>query len=74
MAAGDNMPAFPGTEQNGLNNGCPGMTLRDYFAGQALAGVCANPTSGCNTSRDLAHWAYQCADMMLLQREQQPTT
>lgn len=28
-------PAFPGTEANDLNSGCPGMTLRDYFAAHA---------------------------------------
>lgn len=46
----ENPPAFPALERpiNGEQpeqwtyNGFPGMTLRDYFAGQALAGFCAN--------------------------------
>lgn len=25
-------PAFPGTEGNGLNHGCPGLTARQYAA------------------------------------------
>lgn len=29
-------PAFPSTEAHGMNNGEPGMTLRDYFAAKAL--------------------------------------
>lgn len=54
-----------------------GMTLRDWFAGQALAGLLANPTI-CQGSRvemqccDIM--AYQRADGMLLQRTKEPTT
>lgn len=61
-------PAFPVASSGGstINEG---MTLRDYFAGQALVGVSSNPESGCNSPRDLAHWAYQCADAMLAARE-----
>lgn len=39
----DGGPAFPRDETE-RNEGCRGMSLRDYFAGQALAGICANPT------------------------------
>ena len=39
---GDGGPAFPVKWQNGEQQ--PGMTLRDWFAGQALAGILANPT------------------------------
>lgn len=35
MSAATGGPAFPGTEANGLNSGCPGMTLRDYFMAHA---------------------------------------
>lgn len=31
----DGGPAFPAIEEHGLNNGCYGMTLRDYFAAHA---------------------------------------
>ena len=42
-----------------------GMTMRDYFAGQALAGMAESnrPTTAC------AKWAYQIADAMLAERE-----
>jgi hypothetical protein len=33
-------PAFPGSSQVFANHDA-GMTLRDYFAGQALAGICS---------------------------------
>ena len=46
-----------------------GMTLRDYFAGQALAGALADPT--CDVSPiDLAKIAYREADAMLAAREE----
>lgn len=44
-----------------------GMTLRDYFAGQALAGMCSN--SGANTITFKADAAYKIADLMLKERE-----
>ena len=33
---------FPCTEANGLNNGVPGMTLRQYYAGLAMQGMIAS--------------------------------
>ena len=48
-----------------------GMTLRDYFAGQALAGALADPT--CDVSPiELAKIAYREADAMLAAREATP--
>lgn len=44
-------------------------TLWDYFAANALAGVTGNEASGCNSPRDLAHWAASVADSMMLERE-----
>jgi len=44
-----------------------GMTLRDYFAGVAVA---TNRAPG-RTARELAEWAYECADAMLAEREQE---
>lgn len=43
------------------------LTLRDYFAGQALAGLIGGKINmnECNT----AHWAYVHADAMLKERE-----
>jgi len=48
-----------------------GMTLRDWFAGMALAGMRAktNVNSGPN---DYARFAYQQADAMLAEREKPP--
>jgi hypothetical protein len=43
-----------------------GMTLRDWFAGQALSGCC------CTDFEDkpaMAHWCYQMADAMIAARE-----
>jgi hypothetical protein len=44
-------------------------TLWDYFAANALAGVTGNEASGCNSPRDLAHWAASVADSMILERD-----
>jgi hypothetical protein len=41
MSAPDNPQALPVSTIDGYT--VHGMTLRDYFAGQALAGLCANP-------------------------------
>ena len=57
------LPAFP-TEFTS------GMTLRDYFAGQALAGtLCARPTGSVSKPDQDANWAYLLADAMLKARE-----
>ena len=52
-----------------------GMSLRDYFAGQALAGLCANPDLGSSVifSEDrpdetIAEMAYTVADALIAQR------
>ena len=45
----------------------PGMTLRDYFAGQALAsGMC--PENGYHFT-DMAAWAYAVAEAMIARRK-----
>ncbi len=62
MSDKDGGPAFPETE----NYGRPGMTLRDWFAGQALASVADNVEE---TVDDIADWAYRLADAMLKRRE-----
>lgn len=45
-----------------LHSGNLGMTLRDWFAGQALAGLCVAPTN------DLSEVAYRLADEMMTER------
>ena len=65
-------PAFPhGNPQQG---GDPGMSLRDWFAGQALPGViqtCNRDTMPANEARSeyFARKAYEIADAMLAERE-----
>ena len=73
-------PAFPGESvvRNGMHNtkriNNPGMTLRDYFAGQALAGILAGgfadtiPHDDVNGGEDAAFFAYQYADAMIAAR------
>ena len=45
-----------------------GMTLRDYFAGQALAGYMASENTD-STLATIAEWSYRAADAMLEARE-----
>lgn len=65
----DGGPAFPIMDSGG--GGYCGMTLRDYFAGQALAGGDASP--GCEWKHERwASYAYRVADAMLKARDQEP--
>lgn len=69
------IPLAPGP--NGmLHSGEPGMTLRDYFAGQALAGMLSDPTAsnglsarGMALAASYATAAYLHADAMLAERQ-----
>lgn len=76
MTRDDGGPAFPFTCQ-GPTTGPEtyyGMSLRDYFAGQALAGSLADPnclpgsSEGGQTEEGLAQFCYRLADAMLLER------
>lgn len=60
----DGGPAFPFAAEYGHPAACGGMSLRDYFAGQALAGLMAN---GLGSSA--VKTAYDMADAMLRQRK-----
>ena len=62
-------PAFP--VETTSTPWAPGMTLRDWFAGQALAGSLANPNHvlGTVTYGDIARDAYTWADAMLEARK-----
>jgi len=70
-----NPQAFPGTEAHWyeeVKNGetyHPGMSLRDYFAGQALAGILSHPETGGDSPQTTAGMSYLYADAMLKQRE-----
>jgi hypothetical protein len=69
-----NLPiyAFPNTPEHGNNLG---MTLRDWFAGQALAGMLVNGFAPSQTAPqgkgnfDFTKAAYFLADAMLVERE-----
>jgi hypothetical protein len=66
----DGGPAFPQNDAtvNRLNN-IDGMSLRDYFAGQALMGSLACPNSVVNTVNGFASVSYMLADAMIKARE-----
>ena len=51
----------------------PAPTQWDMFAAAVLAGIAANPNSGCNAPRDFAHWAAQVADAMMAERSKRMT-
>jgi hypothetical protein len=63
----DGGQAFPRAEGK-VSYGHDGMTLRDYFAGQAIAGMCASDAEGTWPSASMALQAYVLADAMLLER------
>lgn len=71
MTTQDDKPAFPITAGNQVY--CTGMTLRDYFAAQAIAGMMANcDSTGMNgwlgAQDHLAKFAYNIADAMMKER------
>lgn len=69
----DGGPAFPVPDGEAANLGYHGASLREWFAGQALAGVWAGRESdfvqiAAPTATDVAKSAYAIADAMLAQR------
>jgi hypothetical protein len=77
-AINDGGPAFPrpatkGSSGSIIRESQNGMTLRDYFAGQALAGQLAlassNPFNKYHQPEDVAPSCYRFADAMLAERE-----
>ena len=86
----DGGPAFPrrpyvGRDCEGMvpddsfSRGTPGMSLRDYFAGQSLAGLLAAPGTGRTEQfaryrdwcQDIADSCYSIADAMLTERQKE---
>lgn len=61
-------PAFP-TRPDQYHVAGQGMTLRDWFAGQALAGIIAQPNLEGWDPSITAEWAYELADAMLEARK-----
>lgn len=64
----DGGPAFP-TVLGPPREFAHGMSLRDWLAGQALAGFMANTNRPTTYARDDADWAYTIADAMLAARK-----
>lgn len=64
----ENPPAFPVSTIDGATN--YGMTLRDWFAGNALS-LHFGPTGTTATPADVARWSYEVADAMLAARQEQ---
>ena len=60
--SGDGGPAFPSTKRLL-------MTLRDYFAGQALANLNLQAHVAKPAAESLAKSSYEIADAMLAERE-----
>ena len=63
----DGGPAFPHVE--GWNYKKPGMSLRDWFVGQALMGLAAHISIVQSAKEDIANWCFTIADAMLAARE-----
>lgn len=80
MSNPENPPAFPNVEPRDpqFSSAQPGMTLRDWFAGQAMsailsaapADVLQDVCAGGRGGRPMAYGAYAIADAMLAAREQ----
>jgi hypothetical protein len=66
----DGGPAFPKPDCAELG-AQPGMSLRDWFAGQALAGMMASDECASDSFEDTAPSAYRLADAMLAARKQE---
>ena len=72
----DNPPAFPLVSD--IIGHCEGMTLRDWFAGQALGAIVTATSNGQhqparderNLIEGMAHDAYELADAMLDARKE----
>lgn len=73
MIKKDGGPAFPCDVKGGIECGYkPGMTLRDYFAGQSLAGMSLwNFTQSEVDRKIMAHRCYQMADAMIAERSKE---
>ena len=74
MSKPDGGPAFQLQEQMQsavgdvtawLSQGQPGMSLRDYFAGQAVTGIILHPHATDGSPLECARVAYLIADAMI---------
>jgi hypothetical protein len=63
----DDESAFPCIDKHGYQ--WEGMSLRDYFAGQALVGIITSDCSHRMAVEPRAELAYRIADAMIAERE-----
>lgn len=70
MSTSNGGPAFPvGFGPDGSPDGVSdGMTLRDYFAAHAMAGIYSNPGRMGGPPEEVAGYAYAVADAMIAAR------
>lgn len=62
-----NRSAFPEAQPKGYQDSRgdkPGMTLRQYYAGQALIGMAADPNTGSLTTQQIATSCVALADAL----------
>lgn len=78
MSKNDGGPVFPRAHQFNCNTGkiiscgSDGISLRDYFAANALQGLQANSHISRGLvliSSEMASWAYELADAMIAERD-----
>lgn len=64
-------PAFPQkvADISIVPNGCEGMTLLEYYAGQALVGLIANGGDACDHDGNAAAWSFSFAEAMIKEAE-----
>ena len=70
----DGGPAFPVVRVFNEGRECYevfSMSLRDWFAGQALVGCLMNPETGGGLPEKIAKWTYDLADAMIAEREKE---
>ena len=79
MSEKDGGPAFPQTtvvDPTGswvtVERGAVGLSLRDWFAGQAITGILADNEEYGPTVQEAAETAYKIADAMLKARTREP--
>jgi hypothetical protein len=70
----DGGPAFPVSIPGVGDNGAPGMSLRDWFAGLAIVRKLPTSATKDEALERCAQAAYRMADAMLKARQPKPTT